>query len=519
MTTCPSAPRQARGLRGAALRRLAGNKCARIYQTHDMQPNRCDARPLDARWHGEAMTKIEVKATPEWLAQRVVELDNDGNVMLLEPSGDLLARIAPGNVFMSDVLGAVRGWLVQQIEAGYKAGVEAGRAAHRGEMEEGLRNAVPPAEKCLAAAKGDGLIADWQKSGEMSFLVSLGYGPDLDVLAREVSVVLKAIGKARRYEVRARQEVVEQARAEAANIAATVCHNELRGVLGLAHGWEECLATVRDLVAKDKAADGRTAKAHSDAVTMCADQLREALGTTLGWRGCVDAVRDLVAKDKAKSAPTDAAAEDAAIDGLIGDAFRADNASCRALDRDGAGAFLVPGVSTGRARGWLRPWLLAAWARGVAYGQGDISSGESRCAAQLANALGHTSETLPTWEEALALVTRNGPPTLGDFFGMAAREQVAAERTVDAAAMAPSEEAITAAREEGRRAGWSEAMESMRAVFDEKIGEAKKFEREADRLNGLLSHAVADRREALTHADALHRAMIRVEEAAPKEAP
>lgn len=434
------------------------------------------------------MTKIEVKATPEWLAQQVVTADGSGNTQLLDNEGGLVARTGQS-------ASIVRAWLVEQIEAGYHAGVEAGRAAHRGEMEEGLRNAVPPAEKCLAAAKSDGLIADWQKSGEMSFLVSLGYGPDLDVLAREVSVVLKAIGKARRYEVRARQEVVEQARAEAANIAATVCHNELRGVLGLAYGWEECLATVRDLVAKDKA----------------------------------------------KPAPTDAAAEDAAIDGLVGEAIRDQGRECNAYTRTGGQCFYVGGtdadVRPDKARIWLKGWLLAAWARGVAYGQHP-----------------------------------DAPPVLAESFGMAAREQVAAERAVDAAAVAPSEEALARARtdgvveafrkvaewcqtsvmdgidldasiveevakdaigtlqhaagagdekarEEGRRLGWKEAIAAVMRAHDAERRDVKRATDVAREMRKEADHAEDTRSRLALRAVATGNVLDAVIAAAPKEAP
>ena len=353
-TTCPSAPRQVRGLRGATLRRLAGNKCPRIYQTHDLRPNRCDARPLPAVWQGEAMTKIEVKATPEWLAEQEVRFDEDNGLVMLGTNG-LRVSVVDKNCHDLGVHAGVpllRRWLVEQIEAGYHAGAEAGRT-------EG----------------------------------------------------------------------------------------------------QECIA-------------GRVGAARGDALTAHANELRAALGVTDPWDGCLATVRDLVTKDKARPAPTDAAAEDTAIDGLVGEAARLDSKNDRGTTlhhRDGDIAIFLEDTRSVYVRGWLRPWLLAAWARGVAYGQVDISTGESRCAAQLANALGHPGETLPTWEEALAMVTRDRQPTPGDFFGMAALEQVAAERAVDAAAVAPSEEALATAREEGRRAGIEEATTSLNEYLGRRL--------------------------------------------------
>ncbi len=217
----------------------------------------------------------------------------------------------------------------------------------------------------------------------------------------------------------------------------------------------------------------RAAVATNIAMTECGNELRAALGVTDPWDGCLATVRDLVAKDKARPAQTDAAAEDAAIDGLVNEAIRQKGDHIDGHDRTGRWCLSLGDTRFDTrhevARGWLRPWLLAAWARGVAYGQGDISSGESRCAAQLANALGHPGETLPTWEEALAMVTRDRQPTPGDFFGMAALEQVAAERAVDAAAVAPSEEALATAREEGRRAGIEEATTSLNEYLGRRL--------------------------------------------------
>lgn len=501
-TTCPSAPRRAFGLRMSTLRRLSGNKCPRIYQTHNMRPNRCDARPLSARWQGEGMTNEETAMKQE-VIDRILRSGN----------------VPPG--YDGD------------IDALLSRAYDAGRAAGRG-----------------------------------------------DEIARA---------------------------AVATNIAMTECGNELRA----------------------------------------------ALGVTAPWDGCIATVRDLVAKDKAKPAPTDAAAESAAVDGLVNEAIRQKGDHIDGHDRTGRWCLSLGDTRFDTrhevARGWLRPWLLAAWARGVAYGQ------QPDAPPVLAESFGVASADVPGCGQMRA----------------AAREQVAAERAVDAAAVAlsdedsiraafakseveglkneaedlanevknlrrnrdsavaaraedqqnlavlrgilhvpanelwpgilrrvrtmlreyaetaamatvmrqdlpgrvaaavaPGEDALAAAREEGRkeaylaaiedqgdhsfimtqetaattdktaeelrrylfdliresekssrRFGWKEAMKSMRAVFDEKINEAKKFEREADRLNGLLSHAIADRREALTHADALHGAMIRVEEAAPRETP
>lgn len=42
--TCPPAPRQARGLRGATLRRLLGNKCPVFHHLYDLRPNTCATR-------------------------------------------------------------------------------------------------------------------------------------------------------------------------------------------------------------------------------------------------------------------------------------------------------------------------------------------------------------------------------------------------------------------------------------------------------------------------------------------
>lgn len=369
--TCPSAPRQARGLRGATLRRLAGNKCPRIYQTHDLRPNRCDARPLTARWHGEAMSN---ETTKQEVIDRILRSGN----------------VPPG--YDGD------------IDALLSRAYDAGRAAGRG-----------------------------------------------DEIARA---------------------------AVATNIATTLCGNELRAALGVTAPWDGCLATVRDLVAKDKA----------------------------------------------RSAPTDAAAEDAAIDGLVGEAIRGKGVQLNAHDRSGRWRLSLGDTSIVDQReiagAWLKGWLLAAWARGVAYGQGDISTGESRCAAQLANALGHVSETLPTWEEALAMVIPDqSPPTPGDFFGMAAREQVAAERAVDTAAVAPSDEAIAAAREEGRRAGWKEAVVAADRARIVELRAAAKADGEMLRLRNELG-AIEERHGQLVLRHEVAAAILdAVTAAAPKEAP
>lgn len=505
MTTCPFAPRQARGLRGAALRRLSASKCPRIYQTHDMRPTRCDARPLATPWQGEAMTKIDVKATPEWLAQQAV-VDGaaegfGGFVLLVRANGNRIGAVPYDN--NPGRLPAIRAWLVEQIEAGYNAGTTEGRAANADEIRQAYRAMVPGAEKALAAAKDNGIILGWQKNKDTSFLVSLGHGTDLDVAAGDVAVVLKAADKVRRREI---------------------------------------------LVA-----DGRVGAARGDALTAHANELRAALGVTDPWDVCIATVRDLVARDKARPAPTDAAAEDAAIDGLVDEAARLDIKNDRGTTlhhRDGDIAIFLEDTRSIYVRAWLRPWLLAAWARGVAYGQQP-----------------------------------DAPPVLADSFGMASaempgcgrmraavREQIAAERAVDAAAVAPSEEALARARaegaveafrkvaewcqtavpdgidldasiveevakdcigtlqhaagagdekmrEEGRRLGWKEAVDMMSAIVDQKIDDAKLLEQDEERLRKNLAEVVERKADHMVHADALLQALARVRLVAPKEAP
>lgn len=383
--------------------------------------------------------EIPAKAT-DWLAQQVV-VDGaaegfSGFVLLVRANGNRIGAVPYDN--NPGRLPAIRAWLVEQIEAGYSAGVEAGRAANADEIRQAYRAMVPGAEKALAMAKDNGAILGWQRNKETSFLVSLGHGADLDVPASDVAVVLKAADKVRRREI---------------------------------------------LVA-----DGRVAAARGDALTAHANELRAALGVTDPWDRCIATVRDLVVRDKARPAPTDAAAEDAAIDGLVDEAIRDQGRECNAYTRTGERFFYVgetdADVRPDKARIWLKGWLLAAWARGVAYGQQP-----------------------------------DAPPVFAESFGVAAREQVAAERAVDAAAVAPSEEALAAAREEGRRLGWKEAVAAANRARIVELRAAAKADGELLRLRNELG-AVEKRHGQLVLRHEVAAAVLdALTAAAPKEAP
>lgn len=66
---------------------------------------------------------IKVTATPEWLAEQVIHLNNK-NILLMR-GNVAVATIPVGLVHLphGEELAAVRGWLVEQIEGAYKAGV------------------------------------------------------------------------------------------------------------------------------------------------------------------------------------------------------------------------------------------------------------------------------------------------------------------------------------------------------------------------------------------------------------
>jgi hypothetical protein len=371
---------------------------------------------------------------------------------------------------------------------------------------------------------------------------------------------------------------------------------------------------VRDLVAKDKAAEGRMAKAHSDAVTMCADQLREALGTTLGWRGCVDAVRDLVAKDKARIASedarndarndaraeafkqvlrwcgvdlsddpagedpafleraagdavvalriatakppvtTDAAAESAAIDGLVGEAIRQRGNDLDGHDRSGRWCLHLGDTRVDTrhkvACDWLRPWLLAAWARGVAYGQQPdappvlvdhfgVAAREQVVTVTPPGEVGATrAEAWPikSWYsgDGVYEVTLRVPDHLvarmrdatgrslrviveGVPAASAAREQVAAERAADAAAVAPGEEALAAAREEGRRAGIEEATSRVNEYLGRRLARLSVATKSAEEARKTASQRNAEVAQLTVETETLREALDVLD--APKETP
>ena len=110
--TCQHAPRQARGLRGSALRRLAGNRCPTFYQTHDLRPNRCDTRPLPAVWQGEAMTNETTKQEViDRISAGAVEKALDVDLpALLAPGGVLLAHVTPPSWYRAITVLAVKAW-------------------------------------------------------------------------------------------------------------------------------------------------------------------------------------------------------------------------------------------------------------------------------------------------------------------------------------------------------------------------------------------------------------------------
>jgi hypothetical protein len=331
------------------------------------------------------MAKIEVKATPGWLAQRAAELDCDGNVMLLEPNGDLVARVPHSKVFSDDVLGSVRAWLTQQIEAGYTAGVEAGRA-------------------------------------------------------------------------------------------------------------------------------------------------------------------------EAKSAPTDAAAESAAIDGLVAEAIRQKGNHIDGHDRSGRWCLHLGDTRVDTrhkvACDWLRPWLLAAWARGVAYGQQPdappvlvdhfgVAAREQVVTVTPPGEVGATrAEAWPikSWYsgDGVYEVTLRVPDHLvarmrdatgrslrviveGVPAASAAREQVAAERAADAAAVAPGEEALAAAREEGRRAGIEEATSRVNEYLGRRLARLSVATKSAEEARKTASQRNAEVAQLTVETETLREALDVLD--APKETP
>jgi hypothetical protein len=363
-------------------------------------------------------TEIPVTATPEWLASQVV-VDGRSNgfadgVVLRCPNDRQVATIPHSKIPFcrpGQELVAVRAWLTQQIEAGYKAGVEAGRAGCVDELRDAL-GVVGSWDGCLAVARG--LVVKDKGQGASNAALCTAVDERFDL----------------RCEVERLKADLADARAEAFAQVLRWCGVDLSD----------------DPAGQDPAFLERAA---GDAV--------------VGLR---------IAKD-APSAPTDAAAESAAIDGLVAEAIRQKGNDLDVHDRSGRWRLHLGDTRVDTrhevARGWLRPWLLAAWARGVAYGQQP-----------------------------------NAPPVLVDSFGVAAREQVAAERAVDAATVAPSEEAIAAAREEGYRAAIDEAT----AILIDHLGQTRRL---AERHQAEVANA-----EEVAQ---LRLRLARAEGAAPKETP
>ena len=363
-------------------------------------------------------TEIPVTATPEWLASQVV-VDGRSNgfadgVVLRCPNDRQVATIPHSKIPFcrpGQELVAVRAWLTQQIEAGYKAGVEAGRAGCVDELRDAL-GVVGSWDGCLAVARG--LVVKDKGQGASNAALCTAVDERFDL----------------RCEVERLKADLADARAEAFAQVLRWCGVDLSD----------------DPAGQDPAFLERAA---GDAV--------------VGLR---------IAKD-APSAPTDAAAESAAIDGLVAEAIRQKGNHIDGHDRSGRWCLHLGDTRVDTrhkvACDWLRPWLLAAWARGVAYGQQP-----------------------------------NAPPVLVDSFGVAAREQVAAERAVDAATVAPSEEAIAAAREEGYRAAIDEAT----AILIDHLGQTRRL---AERHQAEVANA-----EEVAQ---LRLRLARAEGAAPKETP
>lgn len=156
---------------------------------------------------------VPVTATPEWLAEQAVASDAEGNAWLLEPNGTRFAKIRPEHVrFQAPrltsppewVAPAIRGWLVQQIEGAYRAGIEAGRKQSLGDCQS-----VPPD----VAAQGFDMSRAWTfaRIGDMLGLNREHNDDDEALVSAEIARLRKVAADA---EQKATPWSVAKARAE-----------------------------------------------------------------------------------------------------------------------------------------------------------------------------------------------------------------------------------------------------------------------------------------------------------------
>lgn len=189
-------------------------------------------------------TTIKVAATPEWLAEQVVQRA-EKTIILTHARGALAAHIDPMGVSgpRGQELSTIRAWLVEQIEGAYSAGV-ASVAQAKG--QEPSTQAVRDGAAHLDAAVREGLIDSWSHLGTRDAFISFhGHGVDVPIPLHIASAVVSIIRKAKQQ---ARDAVAQTKADGAAALVETYGPDALAKAReeGRRQGWEEVIARFDD---------------------------------------------------------------------------------------------------------------------------------------------------------------------------------------------------------------------------------------------------------------------------------